>query len=90
MTCTPLGVLSDTQYNRYPRKHDSLSLSLSLSLQSPNLKSSGSVYNSVKVFISGIPDILKNSEFLKNLNSTVLSVLFHTGLYDFLDSFFFK
>lgn len=30
MTGTPLDVLSDTQYNRYPRKHDSLSLSLSL------------------------------------------------------------
>lgn len=29
MTGTPLDVLSDTQYNRYPRKHDSLSLSLS-------------------------------------------------------------
>ena len=26
MTCTPLDVLSDTQYNRYPRKHDSLFL----------------------------------------------------------------
>ena len=27
MTCTPLDVLSDTQYNRYPRKRDSFSLS---------------------------------------------------------------
>ena len=64
------------------------SMTLSLSAIS-KFEVSGSVYNSVKVFISDIPDILKNSEvFFFNLNSTVLSVLFHTGLYDFLDSFF--
>ena len=64
--------------------------SMTLSLSAiPKFEVSGSVYNSVKVFISDIPDILKNSEvFFFNLNSTVLSVLFHTGLYDFLDSFF--